>query len=174
MNKDFLKPEEILNEIELKENMIAADFGCGSGGWVIPLSKKLDKGRIFAIDILEEPLSVLESTCKANNIIGVKTMLSDIEKEKGSTLKDESVHLVLLTNLLFQVEDKELVIKEAERILKKGGMVLIADWKQNAYFGPQEGKISIENVKEMAEKLGLKFRKEIEAGTYHYALLFNK
>ena len=170
----FLKPEEILDKIKLKENMIAADFGCGSGGWVIPLAKKINKGRIFAIDILEEPLSVLESECKAKRIIGVKTIISDIEDEKGSTLNNESVDLVLLTNLLFQVENIKEVIKESFRVLKKGGMVLLVDWKEDSLIGPEEGKISTKDVKKTTESLELKFNKEIEAGVYHYALLFTK
>jgi ubiquinone/menaquinone biosynthesis C-methylase UbiE len=171
---EFLNPKEILNKIPLKENMTAADFGCGSGGWVIPLAQKLEKGRVFAIDVLEEPLSVLESTCKERNIVGVKTIVSDVEKEKGSTLNDETVDLVLLTNLLFQVEDREKVLKESKRVLKKGGMILIVDWKKDVAMGPEEGKISSKEVREMADNLDLKLEKEIESGNYHYALVFRK
>ena len=48
--------------------MIAADFGCGSGGWAIPLAKKLEEGKVYAIDILEEPLSALRARAKLEKI----------------------------------------------------------------------------------------------------------
>ena len=60
----FLNPSEVLESLELRKDMIAADFGCGSGGWVIPLAKKLEEGKVFAIDILEEPLSALRAKIK--------------------------------------------------------------------------------------------------------------
>jgi ubiquinone/menaquinone biosynthesis C-methylase UbiE len=168
--KGFLNPKDVLSNLELKENLIAADFGCGSGGWVIPLAQKLEKGRVFAIDILKDPLSSLESSCKEKNISNVKTIISDVEED--STLKENSVNLVLLTNLLFQVEDRKKVLKEAKRILKKGGELLIVDWKKDSKMGP-EGKISSSEVKEIAEE-DFEFKKEINAGDYHYALLFKK
>jgi cyclopropane fatty-acyl-phospholipid synthase-like methyltransferase len=60
----FLKIQEILDEVDLSANTVVADFGCGSGGWVIPLAKLLVDGRVFAIDVLEEPLSALKSRAK--------------------------------------------------------------------------------------------------------------
>jgi len=60
----FVNPIEILNKLDLKDDMIAVDFGCGSGGWVIPLAKKIEQGIIYAIDVQEEMLSVLESFIK--------------------------------------------------------------------------------------------------------------
>mgnify|MGYP001611054209 FL=1 len=53
---NFLNPTEILRQLELKKDMVACDFGSGSGGWAIPLAKILEEGRVYAIDILEEPL----------------------------------------------------------------------------------------------------------------------
>jgi len=46
--------------------------------------------------------------------------------------------LVLLTNLLFQVQDRKAVFIEANRILKIGGRVLIVEWNENATIGPEQ------------------------------------
>ncbi|PIP24588.1 MAG: hypothetical protein COX33_01180, partial [Candidatus Nealsonbacteria bacterium CG23_combo_of_CG06-09_8_20_14_all_36_125] len=51
---EFLNPSEVLKQLNLKKNMVAADFGSGSGGWAFPLAKKLEEGKVYAIDILEE------------------------------------------------------------------------------------------------------------------------
>jgi len=59
MPEEFLNPKSIIKEhLTIKPGMVAVDFGCGSGGWTIPLAELLEHGRVYAVDILEEPLSV--------------------------------------------------------------------------------------------------------------------
>jgi len=168
----FLNPQEVLKELKLKEDMVAADFGCGSGGWVIPLAKKLEEGKVYAIDILEEPLSALKAKAKLEKIINIATIKADVEKEVN--ILDDNLDLVLMTNLLFECQDKKSVLSEAKRVLKKGGKILVVDWEKDALLGPKEGRVSAENVKKIAKELNLKLEKEFKAGTYHYGLILVK
>lgn len=170
----FLNPEKVLKKLKLKEDMLAADFGCGSGGWVIPLAKKLEDGRVFAIDILEEPLSALRSKADIQKLLNIKTILSDVETKEGSKLSNDSCDLVLMTNLLFQVEDKKEVLGEGKRVLKKGGKVLVVDWIENSLLGPKEKRVSVKEIKDLAKEIGLTQKEEFEAGGYHYGLIFEK
>lgn len=117
--EDFLDPLKILKQLNLRKDMVAADFGSGSGGWAMPLAKKLEDGLVYAIDILNEPLSALIGKIALEKVSNIKTICSNIEGKNGSTLSDSSVDLVLMTNLLFQAEDKEAILAEAKRILKK-------------------------------------------------------
>jgi len=170
---EFLNPEKILNEIEIKSDMVAADFGCGSGGFSIPLAKKLENGLVYAIDIQEQPLSFLKSCALVEKITNIKFIRSDLEKPRGSTLKDASIDLVLISNILFQTEEKNAIIEEAKRIIKDNGKIIIIEWSSSISQGPEE-KISKETIKQLAEKNGLKMEKEFEAGKYHYGLIFKK
>jgi ubiquinone/menaquinone biosynthesis C-methylase UbiE len=165
----FLKPEQIIREISLKPDMVAAEFGCGSGGFVIPLAKKLEDGLVYAIDVQEAPLNVLKSKFIAEKLSNVKIIKADLEK--NSSLRDGSVDLVIISNTLFQAEDRKAMISEANRVLKPGGNMIIIDWLESAPLGP-ERKVSSEEVKKMAE--GFQFLKNIEAGQYHYGLVFAK
>jgi len=168
----FLNPSEVLNQLELRENMIAADFGSGSGGWVIPLAKRLKEGRVYAIDILEEPLSTLKSKAEHEEVLNLVLLRGDIEK--GVKVPDSICELVLVTNLLFQAEDKKAIFAEAKRILKKGGQVLVIDWKKTAALGPEKGRISETEAKKIAEEFDFKSEKEFEAGLYHWGLILAK
>jgi ubiquinone/menaquinone biosynthesis C-methylase UbiE len=170
----FLNPNEVLNQIELRENMIAADFGCGSGGWVIPLAKRLKEGRVYAIDILEEPLSALKNKASLEQVTNIDTIRANIEGEKGVKVPDSICDLVLMTNLLFQVEDKQKALSEAKRVLRPEGKVLVVDWKPESSLGPKGGRVSPEEVKKLAGSLGLKPGKEFSAGTYHWGLVLLK
>jgi len=169
---EFLNPSEVLKQFKLKKGMVAADFGCGAGGWAIPLAKKLEEGKIYAIDILEEPLSALRAKIKLEKIFNIETIKSDVEK--NSRLISESCDLVLMTNLLFECEDKKSVLEEGKRVLKKGGKILIVDWQKDNPLTKEIEKVDFEKIKKIAKEIGLKLEKEFEAGAYHYGLVFSK
>jgi len=169
---EFLNPSEVLKQLKLKKGMVAADFGCGAGGWAIPLAKKLEEGKIYAIDILEEPLSALRAKIKLEKIFNIETIKSDVEKT--SRLISESCDLVLMTNLLFECEDKKSVLEEGKRVLKKGGKILIVDWQKDNPLTKEIEKVDFEKIKKIAKEIGLKLEKEFEAGAYHYGLVFSK
>ena len=171
---EFINPEKILDQLDLKENITVCEFGCGSGMFSISLAKRLKQGKVYGLDILEEKLEALKTRVSLENLLNIEIVLSNIEEIGGSTLSDNSIDLVLIPNVLFQNENKKIIIEEAKRITKKGGEILIVDWKKEIPSGPKEGTISIKEVKEIAEILNLKFKKEIEAGIYHYCLVFTK
>lgn len=172
--EEFLNPSEVLKKLELQESMTVADFGSGSGGWVLPLAKKVEEGKIYAIDILEEPLSALKAKAKLAKIFNIETIKSDIERTNGSRLVQSSCDLVLMTNLLFQCDNKKQVLEEGIRVLKPGGRILVIDWKKDAQLGPAEGRVPIGEVRKIAKELGLALEKEFSASPYHYGLIFVK
>ncbi|MBZ9578044.1 class I SAM-dependent methyltransferase [Patescibacteria group bacterium] len=174
MNQSFLNPEEVLDQLELRLDMVAAEFGCGSGGFAIPLAKRLEEGLVYGLDIQRAPLSALKSRALLENITNIRTICSDLEKPKGSTLTRSSVDLVFIPNVLFQIKDKNAIISEAERVLKNKGKLVVIDWAPKAPQGPEEGRISPKEVKKITEKIGFKLEKEFEAGKYHFGLIFEK
>ena len=172
--EDFLDPNQFLNQLDLSPDMIAADFGCGSGGWAIPLAKKLKEGKVYAIDILEEPLSVLKSRVAGERMLNLQAVRGNVEEKGGSKMTDSSMDLVLMTNLLFQAEDKKGAVAEAVRVLKRGGRILIIDWLPESILGPKDGRISAKEVKEISKEYDLRTENEFEAGAYHYGLILKK
>jgi len=171
---DFLKVDEILNDLNLEEDMAGAEFGCGAGMFAIALARKLNKGRVYALDIQEEKLSALKGKITLEKITNVSLILCDLEDVKGSTLKNDSLDIILIPNVLFQSENKNVIIKEAERILKSGGQLLVIDWLRPNPFVPQQSLVNPDAIKETAKNLGLSLKKEFAAGDYHYGLLFVK
>jgi len=169
---EFLNPEKILKRVKLKEKMVAADFGCGAGSWTIPLAKILKKGKVFAIDLLDEPLSALIRKKRNEGLSNIEIRKADVEE--GTPLLPESCDLVLMTNLLFECEEKKKVLEEGKRVLKKGGKILVVDWAKDNPLTKEIEWLSSEEVKKMAEELGLKLEDEFSTGVYHWGLLFSK
>lgn len=179
----FLNPAQVLKQLKLKPAMIAADFGCGSGFWVLPLARLLEEGRVYGVDILEEPLSALRSRAKTFKLYNVISMKANVEK--GTTLLSNSCDLILMTNLLFQASSTtpdvggktsgvKRILEEGKRVLKPNGKILVVDWKKDAPLGPEPSRrVSAEEIKKIAEDAGLKSEKEFEASSYHWGLIFS-
>lgn len=172
---NFIDPNKILEHLDLRPDMIAADFGCGSGGSTIPLAKKLYDGLVYALDVQEGPLNALKGRANAEKINNVKFIRCNLEKLGGSKLSDASVDVVLIVNTLFQTEDKKGIIIEAKRVLKEKGILMIADWLPKSGFdGIAEGRIAPDKLKKIAADAGFSLKKEFEAGKFHFGLIFEK
>jgi len=171
----FLEPEKIIEDLDLQEDATVADFGAGAGGFTISLAKKLRKGGfVYALDIQEEPLSALLGSAKMFGLNNIKTIKCDLEEPEGSTLPDNSLDAVFIVNLLFEVDDPERIVKEAKRVVKPEGQIIIIDWKKDAPFGPEEKRIGPEEIQTIARHLNLEITKEIEAGAYHWGVVLRK
>jgi ubiquinone/menaquinone biosynthesis C-methylase UbiE len=172
--EEFLNPEKVLEELDLRPDMVAAEFGCGAGGFAIPLARKLENGLVYAIDILDAPLSFLKSRANMEHIVNIKTVKSDLERPKGSLISPMSLDLVLIPNILFQAKEKGAIIEEANRVLKEKGILMIVDWLPEARRGPVNNRVSPEEIKKISQEKGFVFQKEFTAGSYHYGIIFGK
>ncbi|MBU0597726.1 methyltransferase domain-containing protein [Patescibacteria group bacterium] len=174
----FLNPEQVLKNLDIAYGEQVVDMGCGGGYFVLQAARIIgNKGTAYGVDILKSALSSLKSKALMFGLSNVRVVWSDAEVYGGAkNISDSSSDLVLLVQLLSQVKKRHEVFREAVRILKKGGRIAVLDWKENKLsFGiTNDQLIPLEEVKELAVKVGLRFFKEIEAGPYHFGLVFKK
>lgn len=172
---ELLDAEKILTKLDLREGMKIANLGCGnSGHFVFPSAKMVgDSGAVYAVDILKSALSSIESKMKMQNFKNVIPVWSDIEIFGGAKeIADESCDAAYLINL----HAKPAMLKEALRTLKKGGKLLLIDWKAvSTPFGPPtKDRVSAEEAKKRAVAENLELLEEFEAGPYHWGLIYRK
>ncbi len=170
----FMNPDNIVEKLNIKSGMIAADFGCGAGYFTIPIAKIIkNSGKVYAIDVLKESLENVLGKAKLYDLLNIETVRSNIEIAGGSKIKSASVDLVILANILFQCNDHDSVLTEAKRILKNDGSIVVVDWiPKKVPLGPKyEHCLSEESVKKLSIKNGLKVVKKIDAGSQHYGMI---
>ncbi len=156
--------------------MFIADFGCGAGYFSIPLAMQVrPRGEVFAVDILDAALDLVRSRAKSEGLFNINIIKGDLEIEGGSELKNESQGAVFIANTLYQAGDKEAIIREAKRVLKKEGKLVIVDWLRGAPLGPPlQRRVLPEEVKRIVQGQGFRFDEELAIDELHYGLLFTK
>jgi len=175
---EFIKPEEVAKSFELRPGMVVADFGCGSGHYVVEAGKLVgETGKVYAIDIQKNLLEATKSRAEKAGLENVEIIWGDLEVKGGSKLGNGSIDFVILSNTLFQAENKQAVVEEVFRVLKDGGRVAIIDWhkKDGGAIGPRmDQRISQEETETLMEQASFKKVKEFTPAESHYGLIFSK
>ena len=172
---NFSDPRANVLQMGLREGMKVGDLGAGTGHYTLAASKVVGStGRVYAIDIQEDVLKHLHDSAMRSQCRNVETIWGNFEKLRGTTLRDETLDGVILSNVLFQLDDKEGTLQEIKRILKPGGKLLVIDWA-GAYggMGPHPDHVVTEHA---AEELfingGFYKVKDFRSGPHHYSILF--
>ncbi|TSC71416.1 MAG: methylase involved in ubiquinone/menaquinone biosynthesi [Parcubacteria group bacterium Gr01-1014_70] len=175
----FLHPSTSIDSLEIIPGQRIADFGCGSGHWAAALSRAVGPGgKVFAIDIQEPALEATRALMRSLHLQNIETIRADVETPSATALKDATLDAVLISNMLFQADQKANVAKEAARILKPGGRVFLIDWDStnspSSMGPPLRQRMSRTAVQELFEAVGMHYIKEFNTGSYHYGLIFRK
>lgn len=170
----FVDPASVVNQLPIKPGDKVADFGCGSGYFSFEFAKQVgSEGTVHALDVLPSALEAVGSRAKSLGLSNIVTKRVNLENENGSTLEGKSVDWVVLKDMLFQNQKKDVILREVARVLKSEGHALIMEWSAGqSLVGPEDAlRISSEQMKHLVDQAGLVFEKEISVGGFHYAFL---
>ncbi len=174
-SRDIISASKVFDLLDLPQGIVFLDAGCGDGYFSLEASLRLgEKSKIIAIDIHKESLEKLEKEIKERGIKNIETLIADITKRLP--LKNESVNIYFMSNVLhgFDEEEKQKVIEEAKRVLKKRGKIVVIEFKKEAMsIGPPfEIRISEEELTQLLEKYGFQLEKTYKVGSYNYLSVF--
>lgn len=173
----FSDPQKNIEQAKIPLGAVVADLGSGSGHHARALSRAVGaNGKVYAIDVQKELLTKLKNEATKEKLNNIEVIWGNVEKEKGTKLKDESLDAALVSNLLFQIDDVETLAKETRRIVKKGGVVIIIDWSDSfGGLGPEPSKV-VDKTKagNFFSSNGFLFEREIDAGKHHYGIIMRK
>jgi len=173
----FANPKQNAYRIGFKEGMQIADFGSGSGAYIPVLSDIVGiSGTVYAVDVQRDLLTRIQNEATKEGRENVKIVWSDIEAVGGIGIKDELLDGALLSNTLFQVDNKIVLIKEVWRTLRKGGTLAVIDWEDSfGGLGPtQNSVVTKAEAILLCTDNGFALKNDFQAGKHHYGLIFIK
>lgn len=172
-----MDPMRLIALCNLQSTDTVADFGAGSGFIARALAKYAPQGQVFAIEINRDLVTRLTREVAEMHLTNIHPIWGDIEIPGGSKLASDSVNFVVLSNVMFHLEDKQGCLREISRVLKSNGRVLVVDWQESfGGMGPAPHQIvNSQMAEELFTRAGFtKLSDGLSGGDHHYAILFKK
>lgn len=174
----FSSPSDNLSHLHFPASGTVIDVGVGSGHYAFLLAERLREhhGKVIAVDIQKEMLAKIKTEMIRRSVENIETVWGDVEEMRGTGLADAVGDAAIVSNLLFQLSEKDVFAQELFRILKKGGEVLTVDWS-DAYagMGPSPDLvISAQNAEKLFERHGFTTTDRFNAGDHHWGRIFKK
>ena len=140
MSKQII--EGIAEYVKLPEGGVGLDVGCGSGALTIACAKRSPMARFIGIDRWgKEYASYNKPLCEAN---AKAEGVSNVEFRQGNALKldypDESFDAVVSNYVYHNIlgRDRQEILLETLRVLKKGGTFALHDIFSKARYGDMQ------------------------------------
>lgn len=171
----FSNPRENVLHLALREGMKVADLGAGTGHYTQAAASIVGSdGVVYAVDVQEDVLRHLKDAAERKKLYNIKYIWGNLERAASTNLRDQTVDAVILSNTLFQIENRFALLSEIKRIIKPGGKVLVIDWAGSyGGMGPTPEKVVSEHDAEaFFIDGGFHKVKNFRAGPHHYGMLF--
>ena len=124
--------ESVILNLDWNGEGQALDIGCGNGALTIKLARKFTAARITGIDYWGKRWEYSKSTCEAN--ARAESVNDRVVFQKASALElpfEDEYFDAAVSNLVFHeigdAKDKRELIREALRVVKKGGKFAFQD-----------------------------------------------
>jgi ubiquinone/menaquinone biosynthesis C-methylase UbiE len=175
---ELVNAAALLARTGLAATMHVADLGCGvTGHYIIPAARIVGSdGRAYAVDIQKSALAATESRAKLEGVSNIEYLWSDIERVGAAKIPDGSIDVVLVVNTLHFLKDRVAAFREAVRLVKSGGKIVVADWlTSSTALGPDPAqRVSEQQVRDDAAQVELAEQETFAPGPYHYGFIFTK
>lgn len=109
------------------------DLCTGTAANAIRISQALPETKIVGVDISKDMLRVAKEKIKKEHIKNIKLYLMDATNTK---FKNKCFDKVLLSLVLHELQEPlaEAILKEAKRVLKDDGRIIVTEWELSNVF----------------------------------------
>lgn len=168
----------LVKSLDLKPGMVVADIGAGSGVISTMMAQKVgDKGKVLAVDIQDEMLSLLNKKLKQKEITNIETVLST---PKSPNLKPNTVDLAIMVDVYHEFDYPYEMMQGLSKAIKPGGRIAFVEYRKEDPKVRRMIKLVHTMTQAQVKKealqpeFGLKWKKTIDVLPVQHIVVFEK
>jgi ubiquinone/menaquinone biosynthesis C-methylase UbiE len=165
---------KLLKALKLKPGQTVCDMGCGNGFYTLKMSRLVgDKGRVLAVDIQPEMLSLLDKQIKGKHIKNVDPVLST-PIDPG--LPEGKVDLILIVDVYHEFSYPEEMLQAMRKSLAPGGRIALAEYRLEDPTVPIKllHKMSKQQILKEYEPAGYKLAEQYDELPWQHLMFFER
>jgi ubiquinone/menaquinone biosynthesis C-methylase UbiE len=152
LTRDSREQEErcslMLARLGLKRGMTVCDMGCGNGFYSVQIAQLIGaEGKVYAVDIQPEMLTMLKERAAAHNVENVVPVQGTLTDPK---LPDGQIDLILCVDVYHEFSHPEEMLTAMRKSLSPGGAVALVE------FRAEDPKVPIKREHKMSKAQILK------------------
>ncbi len=125
-------PRKVVIE-SINENDYVLDICTGTATNAINIAKKYSKTKVIGIDLSDAMLDMAKQKIQGENISNIELINMDAAK---LSFEDKTFDKILISLVLHELDEyaANQIIKQAKRVLKDNGEIIITEWEPSKRF----------------------------------------
>lgn len=166
--------ETMLKALGVKPDQSVCDMGCGNGFYTLKLAEMVgEKGLVYAVDIQQEMLRLLESRAEQTNLKNIKPVLGSLVDPR---LPEGKLDLILCVDVYHEFSHPEQMLAAMRKSLKKDGRLVLVEFRK------EDPKVPIKELHKMSkaqilmelEPNGFKLVEQFDKLPWQHMMFFRK
>jgi ubiquinone/menaquinone biosynthesis C-methylase UbiE len=165
------QPQKLVEALNLRSDDVVGDIGAGTGYISKLLSAQVPAGKVLAVDIQPEMITILNK--KFSKTTNIKTVLGE---EQKSGLTAASINLALLVDVYHEFNYPREMMADLVTALKPNGRIVLAEYRGEdpfVFIKPHH-KTTQKQIKQEMAAVGLKWDKTLSTLPQQHLMFFSK
>lgn len=164
-------PSKAIDLLELKPGMAVADIGAGSGYYSSRIAKRVGPaGHVYATDIQQGMIDLLERRIKAENIANMTTILGAPDDPK---LPPNSIDLAIMVDVYHELQQPQVFLQRLKAAFKPNGRLVLLEFRKEDPDIPilEVHKMSVAEVDQEMKAEGYAIDKVVEGLPWQHLIV---
>jgi len=167
-------PETAVDRLGLHPGMTVADVGAGVGYITVRVARRVGpSGKVYAVDVQPEMLSILKDRAVKANLTNVTPVLGS---EADPKLPKKAVDVVLMVDVYHELSQPQQMLRRIRESLRDDGRLVLLEYRKEDPHIPirSEHKMSVQEAKTEVEAEGFRLDKVLNDLPRQHILIFLK
>lgn len=119
--------QQMLKALDVQPEQSVCDMGCGNGFYTLQLAERVGaRGRVYAVDIQQEMLHLLDERAKAAQLANIEPLLGTPIDPR---LPDGKLDTILLVDVYHEMSHPEQMLRAMRKALKPHGRLVLVEFR---------------------------------------------